>query len=40
MDDLRQFNLVELLLPDHAARIAPIGTRLGAKVRCMANEHE
>jgi hypothetical protein len=39
-DDLYQFDLVELVLADHAARVATVGAGFGAKTRRMADELE
>ena len=38
MHDLHQFHLVELVLAYHAARVAPVGTRLAAEARRVRDE--
>ena len=38
MDDLHQLHLVELVLADHAARVAAIGARFAAEARRVRHE--
>ena len=36
--DVHELDLLELVLPDHAARVAAVGAGLGAKARRVGDE--